>query len=79
MILDGAMHGEVFLAYVEQALVPTLKPGDIVVMGNLPAQKPKALREAIEKASAELRFLPPHSPDFDPVEMAFSRLKALLK
>ena len=79
MVLDGAMHGAAFLAYVEQVLVPTLKPGDIVVMDNLPAHKPLAVRRAIEAAGAELRFLPPYSPDFNPIEMAFSKLKALLK
>jgi transposase len=79
MVLDGAMHGAAFFAYVEQVLVPTLKPGDIVVMDNLPAHKPLAVRQAIEAAGAELRFLPPYSPDFNPIEMAFSKLKALLK
>ena len=79
MILDGPMHGAAFLAYVEQVLVPTLRPGDIVVMDNLPAHKPVAVRHAIEKAGAELRFLPPYSPDFNPIEMAFSKLKACLK
>jgi transposase len=79
MVLDGAMHGAAFLAYVEQVLAPTLKPGDIVIMDNLPAHKPTAVREAIEKAGAELRFLPPYSPDFNPIEMAFSKLKAFLK
>ena len=79
MVLDGAMHGAAFLAYVEQVLVPTLKPGDIVIMDNLPAHKPTAVRQAIEKAGAELRFLPPYSPDFNPIEMAFSKFKAFLK
>ncbi len=79
MVLDGAMHGAAFLAYVEQVLVPTLKPGDIVVMDNLPAHKPIAVRAAIEVAGAELRFLPPYSPDFNPIEMAFAKLKAFLK
>jgi transposase len=60
MAADGAMHGAAFLAYVEQSLAPMLKPGDIAVMDNLPAHKPKAVREAIEKVSAELRFLPPY-------------------
>lgn len=73
------MHGTAFLAYVEQVLAPTLKPGDVVVMDNLPAHKPIAIREAIEKAGATLRFLPPYSPDFNPIEMAFSKLKAILK
>ena len=79
MVLDGAMHGAAFLAYVEQVLVPTLKPGEIVVMDNLPAHKPITVRHAIEAAGAELRFLPPYSPDFNPIEMAFSKLKAFLK
>lgn len=79
MVLDGAMHGPAFLAYVEQVLVPTLNPGDIVVMDNLPAHKPAAVRSAIEGAGAELLFLPAYSPDFNPIEMAFSKLKAFLK
>ena len=79
MLLDGAMHGAAFLAYVEQVLAPTLKPGDVVVMDNLPAHKPVAVRKAIEAAGAELLFLPPYSPDFNPIEMAFSKLKAFLK
>lgn len=79
MILDGAMHGAAFLAYVEQVLAPTLSPGDIVVMDNLPAHKPVAVRQAIEHIGAELRFLPPYSPDFNPIEMAFSKFKAFLK
>ncbi len=79
MVLDGAMHGRAFLAYVEQVLVPTLRPGDIVVMDNLPAHKPTAVRQAIERVGAELRFLPAYSPDFNPIEMAFSKLKAFLK
>jgi transposase len=79
MTLDGAMHGAAFLAYVERVLAPTLGAGDIVVMDNLPAHKPAAVRQAIERAGAELRFLPPYSPDFNPIEMAFSKFKALLK
>jgi transposase len=79
MVLDGAMNGPAFLAYVEQVLVPTLSQGDIVVMDNLPAHKPVAVREAIEAAGAELLFLPPYSPDFNPIEMAFSKLKSFLK
>lgn len=79
MVLDGAMNGEAFLAYVEQVLVPTLLPGDIVVMDNLPAHKPASVRKAIEAAGAHLRLLPPYSPDLNPIEMAFSKLKALLK
>ncbi len=79
MVLDGAMHGAAFLAYVEQVLAPTLSPGDIVIMDNLPAHKSAAARWAIEAVGAELRFLPPYSPDFNPIEMAFSKLKAFLK
>ncbi len=79
MVLDGAMNGSAFKAYVEQVLVPELKPGDIVVMDNLPAHKVKGVREAIEDAKAHLLYLPPYSPDFNPIEMAFSKLKALLR
>src|SRR3546814_16881190 len=79
MVLDGAMHGRAFLAYVEQVLVPTLRPGDIVVIDNLPAHKPAAVRQAIERAGAELRFLPAYSPDFNPIELAFAKLKDFLK
>ena len=79
MVLDGAMHGAAFLAYVEQVLVPTLEPGDIVVMDNLSAHRSAAVREAIHRVGAELRFLPPYSPDLNPIEMAFSKFKAALK
>lgn len=79
MLLDGPMHGAAFLAYVNQVLVPELVPGDIVVMDNLPAHKVAGVRKAIEAAGATLRYLPPYSPDFNPIEMAFSKLKALLR
>jgi len=79
MTVDGAMTGQAFLAYVEQVLAPILKPGDIVVLDNLPAHKPIAIREAIEATGAVMLFLPPYSPDFNPIEMAFSKIKALLK
>ncbi len=79
MVLDGAMNGPAFKAYVEQVLAPELKPGDIVVMDNLPAHKVTGVREAIEGAKAHLLYLPPYSPDFNPIEMAFSKLKALLR
>jgi len=79
MVLDGAMNGAAFLAYIEQVLVPTLRPGDIVIMDNLPAHKPVAVREAIEAVGAKLRFLPPYCPDLNPIEMAFSKLKAFLR
>jgi transposase len=79
MVIDGAMNGEAFLAYVHQLLVPTLSPGDIVVMDNLPAHKAGGVREAIENAGARLLYLPPYSPDFNPIEQAFAKLKTLLR
>ncbi len=79
MVLDGPMNGDAFLAYVTKVLVPTLKQGDIVVMDNLPAHRMTGVRAAIEAAGAQLRYLPPYSPDFNPIEMAFSKLKAFLK
>ena len=79
MVLDGRMNGAAFLAYVEQVLVPTLKPNDVVIMDNRPVHKSAAARDAIERAGAILVFLPPYSPDFNPIEMAFSKLKALMR
>jgi transposase len=79
MVLDGPMSGDAFLAYVEQVLVPTLEPGDLVVMDNLPAHRRTGVRSAIEAAGAQLHFLPPYSPDFNPIENAFAKLKALLR
>ena len=79
MVLDGAMNGEAFLAYVRHVLVPVLRPGDTVVMDNLACHKSAAVRAAIEAAGAELRLLPPYSPDFNPIEQAFAKLKALLR
>ena len=73
------MTGAVFLAHVEQMLAPTLDPGDIVVMDNLPAHKVSGVRAAIEAVGASLLYLPPYSPDFNPIEMAFAKLKALLR
>ena len=78
-VLDGPMDGESFRAYVEQLVVPILKPGDIVVMDNLASHKVAGVREAIEAAGAELRYLPPYSPDFNPIEQFFAKLKALLR
>ena len=69
MVLDGPMNGDAFLAYVEQALVPELRPGDIVIMDNLPAHKVHGVRQAIEAAGASLRYLPPYSPSFNPIKM----------
>jgi len=79
MVLDGPINRDAFTAYVEQVLVPELVPGDIVIMDNLSSHKAPAIREAIEAAGAELRFLPPYSPDFNPIEKAFSKLKAHLR
>jgi transposase len=76
MLLDGPMDGECFLAWVEQMLVPILRPGDIVIMDNLAAHKVAGVRQAIEARSAELRYLPPYSPDLNPIENAFAKLKA---
>ena len=78
-VYDGAMNGAVFRAYVEQVLAPTLMPGDVVIMDNLPAHKAAGVREIIERAGAELLFLPPYSPDFNPIENAFAKLKAMLR
>jgi transposase len=78
-VLDGAMNGPMFLAYVKQVLVPTLRCGDVVIMDNLPVHKVAGVREAIEAAGARLLYLPPYSPDLNPIEMAFSKLKALLR
>jgi transposase len=78
-IIDGAMTGETFLAYVEQCLAPTLKRKDIVIMDNLSAHKVAGIREAIEAAGATLRYLPQYSPDLNPIEMSFSKLKATLR
>lgn len=79
MMLDGPMNGVWFLAYVQQVLAPTLKPGDVVIMDNLAAHKSPAVRDAVEAAGARLLFLPPYSPDLNPIENAFAKLKALLR
>jgi transposase len=79
MVLDGPMNRAAFQAYIEQVLVPTLRRGDIVIMDNLPAHKGHDVRLAIEAAGATLRYLPPYSPDFNPIENAFSKLKAFLR
>jgi transposase len=78
MMVEGPMNAELFLAYVEQCLVPTLKPGDIVIMDSAPVHKGPDLREAIEKAHAILRYLPKYSPDLNPIEMPFSQFKAFM-
>lgn len=76
MLLDGPMDGNAFLAWCEQMLAPTLRPGDVVIMDNLPAHKVAGVRAAIETTGAMLRYLPPYSPDFNPIENAFAKLKA---
>lgn len=79
MVLDGPINGDWFEAYVTQVLVPELRPGDVVIMDNLSSHKRASVRERIEAAGASLGFLPPYSPDFNPIEKAFSRLKAMLR
>ena len=79
LVLDGPINGAAFLAWVQQFLVPTLAPGDRVVMDNLSSHKIAGVKEAIEAAGASLAYLPPYSPDLNPIEMMFSKLKALLR
>ena len=79
LVLDGPMTGEVFRAYVDQMLAPALAPGDVVVLDNLAAHKVAGVREAIQAAGASLLYLPPYSPDLNPIEQLFSKLKALLR
>ena len=79
LVLDGPMTGAAFRANVEQALVPVLQPGDVVVMDNLAAHKMAGVEEAIEAAGASLLYLPPYSPDLNPIEQFFAKLKALLR
>ena len=78
-VLEGAMTGATFRAYVEQILAPTLSTGDTVVMDNLPCHKVAGIREAIESVGAKLVYLPPYSPDLNPIEQAFAKLKTLLR
>ena len=78
-VIDKPMNGAIFLEYVRQCLVPTLTQGDIVVMDNLPAHKPEEIRKIIEQAGAELRFLPPYSPDLNPIENCFATIKSYLR
>jgi transposase len=79
LVLDGPMDGVCFLAYVEQFLVPTLQPGDLVVMDNLSSHKQQGVLEAIRAVGADVLYLPPYSPDFNPIEKLFSKLKTLLR
>ena len=78
-VIDGPINGRSFLAYIEQVLIPTLKPGDVVIMDNLGSHKGKAVRQAIRAAGAKLLFLPPYSPDLNPIEQVFAKLKTLLR
>jgi len=79
MVLDGPINRNAFQAYVDQVLVPELRPGDIIIMDNLGSHKGPEVRRAIEAAGASLLYLPPYSPDFNPIENAFAKLKALLR
>lgn len=79
VVIDGAVTGDLFVAYVEQQLVPALRPGDVVVVDNLACHKRAGVRRAIEAAGCELRLLPAYSPDLNPIEKAFSKLKARLR
>jgi len=78
-ILDGPMTGEAFLVYLDEILIPTLEVDDIVIMDNLPAHKVAGVRKQIEAAGAKLLYLPPYSPDLNPIEMIFAKLKSLLR
>ncbi len=78
-VVDGPINGAIFLAWIIQFLVPTLKPGDVVVLDNLGSHKGKAVRRTVRAAGAHLLFLPPYSPDLNPIEMMFAKLKALLR
>jgi transposase len=79
LVLDGAINGAAFLAYIEQMLCPMLRVGDIVICDNLPSHKVSGVREAIEARGASLLYLPPYSPDLNPIELAFSKFKRLLR
>jgi len=79
MTIEEATDGDIFLAFVEQVLCPALKPADVVVMDNLSSHKAAAVRQSIEKAGAELLYLPPYSPDMNPIEKAWAKLKELLR
>lgn len=79
LVVDGPMNGDLFLAYVQQQLLPTLQSGDVVILDNLASHKKAGVRDAIEAVPATLVYLPPYSPDFNPIELAFSKLKTLLR
>ena len=79
MTVDGAVNGDVFTAFVQQVLVPTLTPGDIVIMDNLSAHKVAGVRETVRSVGADVLYLPPYSPDLNPIELAFSKVKQLMR
>lgn len=79
LVLDGPINGLAFRAWVEQMLAPELRPGDIVVMDNLGSHKVTGIAEAVQAAGAQLRYLPPYSPDYNPIEQVFAKLKTLLR
>ena len=79
LLIDGPMNGEVFAAYIEQSLCPELRPADMVICDNLASHKVAGIREAVERCGATLHYLPPYSPDLNPIEMAFAKLKASLR
>lgn len=79
LVVDGPINGEIFLAWIKQHLAPTLKKGDIVVMDNLSSHKVQGVLEALDAVGAKVLYLPPYSPDFNPIEMVFSKLKSLLR
>lgn len=79
LVIEGALNGDIFLVYVRNHLVPTLKAGDIVVLDNLSSHKVKGVREAIEAAGARIEYLPPYSPDLNPIEQVMAKLKGLLR
>lgn len=79
MVVDGPVNGDVFIAFIEQVLTPQLTPGDVVVMDNLSSHKVKRVRELIERTGAQVRYLPPYSPDLNPIENVFSKIKQLLR
>lgn len=79
LVIDGAINGSLFLAWVQQHLAKSLRPGDVVIMDNLSSHKVKGVIEAIESVEARVLYLPPYSPDFNPIEMAFSKLKRLIR
>ena len=79
LVVDGAINGKIFLAWVKQELLPTLREGDIVVLDNLSSHKVAGVKEAIESVGAKVLYLPPYSPDFNPIEMVFAKLKRLVR